>query len=79
MTDRGGGALLLPYRSAGVAGSDDDDVELLGSVRGERGRKYERGEFGEGTTETERVRVGVCVCVCRDGRGGERFCERFCF
>ena len=27
MTDRGGGASLVPYTSAGVTGSDDDDVE----------------------------------------------------
>ena len=26
MTDRGGGASLLPYTPAGVTGSDDDDV-----------------------------------------------------
>ena len=25
MTDRGGGASLLPYTPAGVTGSDDDD------------------------------------------------------
>ena len=25
MTDRGGGASLLPYTSVGVTGSDDDD------------------------------------------------------
>ena len=25
MTDRGGGALLLPYTPAGIMGSDDDD------------------------------------------------------
>ena len=27
VTDRGGGALLVPYMSAGVRGSDDDDVK----------------------------------------------------
>ena len=35
MTDRGGGALLLPSMPAGVMGSDDDDDDPLLKAKGE--------------------------------------------